>query len=119
MFLIAGLFGLSAPGPGPNHHLKSLGYTGREFLSKTLNGRPPQRQIFHDFCNAMGVENKLIQASSRSGNPTAYLIQQLCSHPDATFDRLENALNQIGQGALYTELNIRIQNGHDMDPEDN
>lgn len=114
----AGLFGLSAPGAGPDHHLSRLGHSGRELLARTLNGRPPQRQIFHDFCEALDVEKRLVQASSRSGNPTAYLIQQLSSQADATLYKLETALIGIGHGALYQELVDVMQNGG-MDEEEN
>ena len=68
--------------------------------------------MFCNFCQAMGVENRLIQSSSRSKNPTAYLIQQLTlsSHPEATFSRLEQALHQIGQGNLYRALSLKMEN---------
>ncbi len=117
-FFVAGLFGLSAPGAGPDHHISRLGYSGRELLARTLNGRAPQRQLFHDFCQALNVENRLIQASSRSGNPTGYLMQQLCSKPDATLYKLETALREIGHEGLYEELVDLMQNGG-MDDEEN
>lgn len=108
---VAGVYGLSGRGSGPDYHLSNLGYSEREFLASKLNGHPPQRLVFHDFCNALGVENKLSQASARSGNPTAYLIQTYSLRPEATFQRLEQALSQMGRDDVYQELVDKIQNG--------
>ena len=73
--------------------------------------------MFHDFCHALGVDNKLVQASVRSRNPTGYLIQTYSARPEATFERLEQALTQIGRNDLYQELFDMMENG-DFDDDD-
>ena len=40
----------------------------------------------------------------RSRNPTAYLIQEYSEKPEATFDRLEQALSNIGRRDLFEQL---------------
>ncbi len=50
------------------------------------------------------MEGRLLQASLRSRNPTAYLIQQYSEKPGATFERLEQALGQIGRSDVFDEL---------------
>ena len=95
---------MRGPGPGPNHSLSRLSYAGREFLAARLNGTPRDRNTFNNFCEALGVEQRLVQVSVRSGNPTAYLIQEYSERPEATFDRLERALTNIGQSDLFEQL---------------
>lgn len=53
----------------------------------------------------------------RSRNPTGYLIQTYSSQPEATFERLEQALTQIGRNDLYQELYDMMENG-DFDDDD-
>ena len=108
----AGPYGLSGCGPGPAHHLSHLSYEGREFLAENLNGNPPERNVFHSFCHALGVDNRLARVSARSPNPTAYLIQEYSAKPEATFDRLEQALAQIGKRDVFEGLWMRMQSGY-------
>ena len=98
---VAGVFGLNGCGPGPADHLSHLSYTCREYLASRLNDHPPERNIFHSFCHALGVENKLIQASARSGNPTGYLLQKYSTRPEATMENLERALAEIGMRNVF------------------
>lgn len=114
LFLLhaAGPYGLSGCGPGPAHHLSHLSYEGREFLAENLNGNPPERNVFHSFCHALGVDNRLARVSARSPNPTAYLIQEYSAKPEATFDRLEQALAQIGKRDVFEGLWMRMQSGY-------
>ena len=107
---IAGPYGLNGSGVGPTHHLSHLSYEGREFLSQHLNGNPPDRNVFHSFCDALGVENRLVRVSARSRNPTAYLMQEYSARPDATFDRLEQALTQIGKRDVFDGLWTGLEN---------
>lgn len=100
----AGLYGLTGHGLGPAHRLSHLSYAGREFLAERLNGTPQDRNLFNDFCMALGVEQHLIQVSMRSRNPTGYLIQEFSERPDATFERLQRALSDIGQRDLFEQL---------------
>ena len=86
------------------HRLAHLSYAGREFLAERLNGTPRDRNLFNDFCMALGAEQRLIQASMRSRNPTGYLIQEFSERPEATFDRLERALSDIGQRDVFDQL---------------
>ena len=108
----AGPYGLSGCGSGPAHHLSHLSYEGREFLAENLNGNPPERNVFHSFCHALGVDNRLARVSARSPNPTAYLIQEYSARPEATFDRLEQALAQIGKRDVFDGLWMRMQSGY-------
>ena len=101
---IAGPYGLTGHGPGPVHSLSSLSYAGREFLAERLNGTPQDRNMFNNFCMALGVEQKLVQLSVRSRNPTCYLIQEYSERPEATFERLERALSDIGHQDLFHQL---------------
>ena len=91
-------------GSGPASHLSHLSFAGREFLATHLNGKPPERNLFNSFCYALGVDDKLLQASMRSRNPTAYLIQEYSEKPEATFDRLEQVLSTIGRRDLFEQL---------------
>lgn len=100
----AGPYGLKGSGPGLTHRLSHLSYECRELLAAHLNGNPPERNTFRSFCRALGVEKRLLQASLRSGNPTAYLIQQYSEEPEATMQRLEQALSQIGKSNVFDEL---------------
>ena len=97
----AGIYGLTGCGQGPTWHLSHLSYAGREVIARSLNGQP---NVFHSFCHALGVENRLLQTASKSRNPTAYLIQEYSERPEATFDRLEQALVQIGKRDLFERL---------------
>lgn len=100
----AGLYGLMGHGPGPADSLSHLSYAGREFLAERLNGTPQDRNLFNNFCTALGVEQHLIQVSMRSRNPTGYLIQEFSERPEATFDRLQRALSDIGHDDLFEQL---------------
>ena len=96
------------------HHLSHLNYAGREFLAVRLNGN---HNLFNEFCLALGVERRLIQASMKSQNPTAYVIQEFAEKPEATFDRLEEALSNIGHHDMFEQLQIAISepmNGDDV-----
>ena len=101
---IAGVYGLTGHGPGSIQRLSHLSYASREFLADKLNGTPHDRNIFNDFCMALGVEQRLVQVSMRSRNPTGYLIQEYSERPEATFDKLERALSDIGQRDLFEQL---------------
>lgn len=101
---LAGPYGLTGHSPGPAHQLARLSYAGKEFLGERLNGTPQDRNLFNNFCIALGVEQRLIQASVKSRNPTAYLLQEFGEKPDATFGRLEQALSEIGHRDLYEQL---------------
>ena len=100
----AGLYGLKGHGPGSIHRLAHLSYAGREFLAERLNGTPQDRNTFNNFCLALGVDQRLVQVSMRSRNPTGYLIQEFSEKPEATFDRLERALSEIGHHELFHQL---------------
>ena len=45
-----------------------------------------------------------MQVSMRSRNPTGYLIQEFSERPEATYDRLEQALSDIGHHDLFDQL---------------
>ena len=105
------MYGLSGFPSGQLPHLRDLSYAGREYLANHLNGQPPERHIFHRFCDALGVQPRLVQAAVRSRNPTAYLIQRYAEEEEATFQRLEAALDTVGRRDLYVELFDRLQNG--------
>ena len=108
----AGIYGLSGNARNNFHHLRDLSYAGREYLAEHLNGVPPERHIFHQFCDALGVERRLVQAATRSRNPTAYLIQEYAQKDeDATFQRLEVALDMVGKRDLYVGLYDKLVNG--------
>ena len=108
----AGIYGLSGSARNSFHHLRDLSYAGRQYLSDHLNGDPPERHIFHRFCDALGVERRLVQAATRSRNPTAYLIQQYAEREEeATFQRLEVALDTVGRRDLYIGLHDKLVNG--------
>ena len=110
------MYGLKGSGPGPVHRLSRLSYAGRQFLAERLNGTPQDRNTFNNFCEALGVEQRLVQVSKRSGNPTGYLMQEYSERPEATFDRLERALSDIGQRDLFEQLQAvdsRLMNGED------
>ena len=108
----AGIYGLSGNARNNFHHLRDLSYAGREYLAEHLNGVPPERHIFHRFCDALGVERRLVQAATRSRNPTAYLIQEYAQKDeDATFQRLEVALDMVGKRDLYVGLYDKLING--------
>ena len=114
----AGIYGLNGLGPGRPDRISHLSYTCREYLASRLNGNPPERNTFHNFCHALGVENKLVQASSRSGNPTAYLLQKFSAHPEATLENLERALAEIGMENVFARLSLMLAHA-EGDPEDN
>ena len=58
------------------------------------------------------MERRLVQAASRSRNPTAYLIQEYAKREEgATFRRLEVALDTVGRRDLYIELYDKLVNG--------
>lgn len=40
----------------------------------------------------------------KSRNPTGYLIQEFSERPEATFERLQRALSDIGQRDLFEQL---------------
>ena len=115
------MYGLSGNARNSLHHLRDLSYAGRQYLADHLNGDPPERHIFHQFCDALGVEHRLVQAATRSRNPTAYLIQQYAERDEAaTFQSLEVALNKLGRRELYIELYDKLSNGgFDNDDECN
>ncbi len=117
----AGIYGLNGLNPGHPDHISRLSYTCREYLASSLNGNPPERNTFHNFCHALGVENKLVQASSHSGNPTAYLLQKFSSRPEATLENLERALTEIGMENVFARLTVMLGNedGGGEGPEDN
>ncbi len=92
--------------------MRHLSYTCREYLASRLNGNPPERNTFHGFCRAFGVENKLVQASCRSGNPTAYLLQSCSSRPEATLESLQQALTEVGMEDVFKDL-LGMLNGDD------
>lgn len=48
--------------------------------------------------------------SAKSRNPTAYLIQEYSERPEATFDRLEQALTQIGKREVFEGLWTGLEN---------
>ena len=100
----AGPYGLNGHGPGPNNHLSKLSYNSKELLAAKLNGTPANRKDFCTFCHIYGVDDSLEQASLHSRNPTAYLLQELSSKPDATFNKLRNALEKMGKGELFNDL---------------
>jgi hypothetical protein len=100
----AGLYGLTGHAPGQAHRLAHLSYASREFLAEKLNGTPQDRNVFNNFCMALGVEQRLVQVSMKSRNPTGYLIQEYSERPEATFERLERALSDIGQRHLFHQL---------------
>ena len=107
---IAGIYGLSACNNSVSiHRLGHLSYSAREFLASTLNQKQTE---FCQLCQAMEVESSLMQASLRSRNPTAYLIQEL---PDTTIDRLEKALSKIGRSDLFTALSRHFDDSDDDD----
>ena len=100
----AGLYGLMGHGPGSVHRLAHLSYAGREVLAERLNGTPQDRNLFNNFCMALGVDRRLVQVSMRSRNPTGYLMQEYSERPEATFGRLEQALSDIGQHELFDQI---------------
>ena len=112
---LAGIFGLNGFNPGRPDRISRLSYTCREYLASRLNGNPPERNTFHNFCHALGVENKLVQASSRSGNPTAYLLQSFSSRPEATMRNLERALTEIGMENVFVGLTVMEDGGGEDD----
>lgn len=53
----------------------------------------------------------------RSRNPTAYLIQEFAEKPEATLDKLEEALTHIGLHGMFEQLQVMISepmNGDDV-----
>ena len=72
----------------------------RNLLADELN----DRKTFVEFCHAMKVDEHLMKVSQRSRDPTGYLLQEMKSHPDATFTRLERALLQINKRQLYESM---------------
>jgi hypothetical protein len=53
----------------------------------------------------MNVEQEMMHRAQRSGNPTAYILQEMNNDPNATMDRLSSALNSIGKPELYEFIN--------------
>ena len=66
--------------------------------------------MFPQFCQALGVDDDLRRKASRSRNPTAYLLQEYQELPEATFDRLEQALSQMGRKDLFDQVWQLMQN---------
>jgi methylase of polypeptide subunit release factors len=79
-----------------------------DYLASELNVDPPKREVFHNFCRALNVGNRLVQASARSGNPTGYLLQK-CS--DERLENVERALTEIGKGHVFQQLLARMREG--------
>lgn len=52
----------------------------------------------------MEVPQELAERAQRSGNPTAYLIQEMSSDRNATMNRLEIALERIEKRPVYDSL---------------
>lgn len=92
---------------GDAHLVSYLSYNCREYLASELNVNPPEREVFHGFCRALGVENRLVQVSARSGNPTGYLLQKCSEEP---LENLDSALTEIGKGYVFQELVARMRN---------
>ena len=90
----------NAAGPGPKNHISSLSISARHYLASHLN----DRDVYSQFCHAMGIENKLIRATRRSCNPTAQLLQILAESPSGTMQRLQEALESIGKIELYDSV---------------
>ena len=111
------MYGLSGSARNNLHHLRDLSYAGRQYLADHLN---QDKHTFDQFCVALGVEGRLVQAASRSRNPTAFLIQEYAErHEGATFHQLEVALDVVGKGDLYAELHHKLVNGGFDDDECN
>lgn len=87
----------NAAGPGPKNHISSLSISAKLYLASHLN----DKDIYNQFCLAMGIKDDLIQSTRRSGNPTAELLQTLADCPDGTMQRLQKALERIGKMELY------------------
>ena len=101
----AGPYGLN--GYGEDSRLISyLSYNCREYLASELNVNPPARELFHNFCRALGVENRVVQASARSGNPTGYLLQKCSSE---SLENVHRALTDIGKGHVFQNLLARMR----------
>ena len=100
IFHLAGITSFNDCGPGPSYHISHISYSGVQFLSDHLND--PKK--FKDFCQAMRVDRGLVEISQRSLNPTACLLQEMHGDPEATMERLSEALESIGQGQLYSSL---------------
>lgn len=105
LFIAAGLYGLNGYGEDARH-ISYLSYNCREYLASELNIDPPQREVFHNFCRALGVENRLVQVSARSRNPTGYLLQKCSTEP---LENLNRALTEIGKGYVFQELLVRMR----------
>ena len=52
----------------------------------------------------MKIDYDLIQQAQRSRNPTAWLLQEIENKPDATLNKLAQALKSIGKSHLYDSL---------------
>ena len=57
----------------------------------------------------MNIDQETVEMSKRSLNPIACLFQEMSSDPDATMQRLSEALESIGQHHLYLSL-LRLLN---------
>ena len=114
----AGLYGLRGCGRTAAYRLGHLSYEGREFLARHFNPSP-NPNLFNSFCGALRVEQRLVRASLKSRNPTAYLIQEFSERPEATFDRLEQALSEIGKRDLFEDLLTHYLGNEHCDAEDN
>lgn len=101
----AGIASFNDCGPGPSHHVSHISYAGVQFLSDHLNNP----QMYRDFCRAMNIDQETVEMSKRSLNPIACLFQEMSSDPDATMQRLSEALESIGQHHLYLSL-LRLLN---------
>ena len=102
----AGAFDFNSCRPGPSYHLQHMSITCRHSLADKIN----QSAMFPQFCRALGVDDDLRRKASRSGNPTAYLLQEYQELPEATFDRLEQALSQMGRKDLFDQVWQLMQN---------
>ncbi|XP_003391457.1 PREDICTED: uncharacterized protein LOC100633575 [Amphimedon queenslandica] len=96
----AGTTSFNDSGPGPSYHISHISYSGIQLLADHLN----DSKTFKDFCQAMRVDRDLIVISQRSLNPTACLLQEIQNDPEATMERLSEALESIGKGELYSSL---------------
>ena len=117
-FLAAGVYGLSGYGQEPRF-ISDLNHSSREYLSSRLNGTPTNRDLFHRFCQGLGVENKLRQVSLRSPDPTGYMLQTHGSrNPEASVDQIKRVLEEMEMGNVYQQLRStwgRVEGGPPVD----
>lgn len=55
------------------------------------------------------MDKWLEQSSTKSRNPTGYLLQEYGTRPEATLERLERALSEIGMGEVYERLSEMLE----------